>query len=545
MGSVSLARYGSVPSSLSSLPNELLVQIFESISTTYSERCIYFSAVSRINRHFHSIITPMLYRKFDDCCAKHLKLFGRTVLSNEDRAELVKHYEGRRDALMFDSPEIGCPMVWNDFVLDQDLVEAVTKRLPNLPTSMTRATFSHALASTLPRLHRLDVTNCGNQLIRHLADSRLHGRVSFQQLCTLSVATEPDRTYPMHDISLLFTLPSLRTLFIDMAALKEEEEQGGGEAIDCSHWKCQPQSSTIQELTLERCGLPAPWIAKMIGSCRTLRSFHHEHYYWDTDADYFTHIFHALKFHQDTLSDVRINELNGCKVVSARQADPIRPMSFQHFTSLTHLDVPLFLFCTRTQHCSIDKLLPRSLQVLTLDLRSAREGPSDTFFISVAEAAQDSLPELKSVEVVCRIEVYQEDGFLPLHFCHLRRMLSTRGIELIYLLEFVQCEFKAGNKSPCRSHFSLLTSLQPIWSLSFQPSDRPAPMAVTWQIAARSKQAALARPTPSWAVTVARQVRIDQRRTGAICNPGLDQRSLSYEFDIPLPRQGWQHAHRY
>jgi hypothetical protein len=283
--------------------------------------------------------------------------------------------------------------------------------------------------------------------MRNLADSDIQGHVSFRQLCTLSVVIEPDRTYRMHNISLLFTLPSLRSLFIDMAALKREEEHLE-ETID-SLWSCQLRSYTLQELTLERCGLPSPWIAKMIESCRMLRSFHHEHYHWDMSANYFSHIFHSLTLHQDTLSDARIIELNGCKVVSTRQPDSSHPISFQHFTSLTHLDVPLFVFCTRTHHCPIGKLLPRSLVILAVDLRSAREGFSDDFFISLAAAAEDSLTALNSVEVVCRIEEYQEDGYLPLHFCHLRRLFSRQSIEFVYFLEFVQCEFKAGRISPC------------------------------------------------------------------------------------------------
>lgn len=370
MCSASLVPEGSAPSSVGDLPNELLVQIFENISQTYSERCRYFSAISRVNRQFHSVVTPLLYWKFEDCCAKHLKLFGQTVLSNGHHAELVKHYKGQQNALMFDTPDNGCPMVWSDFALDQALEEAVLKRVPNIPTPMTRTIFSHSLARALPRLQRLDVTNGGNQLMKHLASSRFHGHVSFQQLNHLSIATEPDRTYWMRDLSLVFTLPSLQTLSIDMAALKEEEEHDG-EAFD-SVWHCRPRLSVVQELTLERCGLPSPWIAKMIESCRTLRRFHHEHYYWDTSADYYLEIFQALTLHQDALFDLRMNELNGCKVASARQADPFQPISFQHFTSLTHLDIPLFMFSTRTQHCPVDELLPRGLQVLTIELSTLR-----------------------------------------------------------------------------------------------------------------------------------------------------------------------------
>jgi hypothetical protein len=445
MGSTSPAPDSQQATSIGDLPNELLVQIFESIPVDYVEQCKIFPVIARVNRHFHSIITPLLYRDFEDCCAKHLQLFGRTVLSNKGCSELVKRYEGRRDALMFNSTKNGCPMVWNDFILHQPLEDAVLEQLPHLPKPITRAVFSHALTCALPGLQRLDVTNGGDELMRHLANMRPHGSALFQQLRTLSIATEPDRTYRLHDVSLLFTLPSLRTLVIDMAALNDEELEDAGSVEAPRH--CDPQSSTVQELTLERCGLPAQWIARMIESCQTLRALFLEHYYWDTSAQYYLHIVGVLTQHKDTLSDIRMNELNGCRVSSSSQKDPTQPISFREFTSLTHLDVPLFIFATRTRHCSIEKLLPCSIQVLTVDLRSTREGLSDGFFILMAETIPQSLPMMRSVEIICRIEEYREEGSIPLHFCHLRRMFNDFGIELVYFLEFVDCEFRAGNVS--------------------------------------------------------------------------------------------------
>jgi hypothetical protein len=430
------------PTSIVELPNELLCQIFESITSDYRERCKTFSAISLVSQHFKSIVTPLLYRKIEDCCARHLQLFGRTVLSNKDCTELIKHYEGRRDDLVFNSTKDGCPMVWSTFALDQALEKAVVERLPHLPTPVTRADFSYALACILPRLQQLDLRNGGDQLIGHLASLGIHTSATFQNLCTLKFAVEPARAYQIHDISLLLTLPSLQTLVVDMAALNDQEEQSE-ERID-NLWHCDPRSSTIQELTLERCGLPVSWITTMIMSCRTLRQFHHEHYYWDNHSNYYSQVVQALEVHHATLSDVRLNELNGCKIGSALQLDPSQPVSFQHFTSLIYLDIPLFSFSTRTHHCQINELLPCNLEILTLDLRSAREGFSNSFFMSLAEAAPDHLPSMKSVEVVCRVEEYREEGFLPLHFCHLRRMFSSYGIELLYFLEFVQCEFKAG-----------------------------------------------------------------------------------------------------
>jgi hypothetical protein len=492
MGLLTMSSVNSAPRSrkitpILELPIELLNQIFESITSNDNERSKTFSAIARVDRRFRSIITPMLYRKVEDCCAKHLQLFGRTVLTTKGCAELVKYYEGRRDALMFNSTKDGCPMVWSTFALDQTLAETVAERLPDLSTPVTRPEFSYALACSLPRLQRLDLRTGGDHLIRHLSNLAMHATAPFQQLCTLHFAVEPARAYPMHDISLLLTLQSLQALVIDMGALSDEEEQS--EELIENLWHCNIGSSTVQELTLERCGLPIPWVTTMILSCQTLRQFHHEHYYWDNYADYYSHIVQALKVHQSTLSDIRLNELNGCKIDSARELDPSQPVSFQRFTSLTHLDIPLFSFSTRIHHYQINEILPCSLEVLTLDIRSAREGSSNNFFMSLAEASPICLPRLKLVEVVCRIEEYREDGFIPLHLCHLRRMFSSFGIELVYFLEFVQCEFKAGNVKQYPASSFILTHLQLIWSHFSQLCGCQGQMAVRWPTAARLNQA--------------------------------------------------------
>lgn len=426
--------------SISVLPNELLVHIFESVPSDYRQQCTNFAAIARVNHAFNSIITPLLYRAFKDCCARHLKLFGRTVLSNEGLAELVKHYAGRHHTRDFSS--FNCPTVWSDFALDGDMEEALLRRLPGLSMPITTTIFSDAMTCILPNLQRFHVTNGGNMLVKQLSDLQVYAASPFQQLESLHISTEPDRTYGMHELALLFLLPTLTSLTIDMAVLSTVEEEASTPLK--SLWQCSPRSSAIRELTLERCGLPATWVSVMIASCKALKHFHDEHYYWSNSVDYYLHIFEPLTAHEDTLTYLRVNELNGCKVDAVRQTDPPKPLSLQHFRSLTHLDIPLFSFATRSHRCTADHLLPASLEVLTIDVRSAREGHSDDFFISLAEAARSHLPRLKSVEIICRIEEYRENGYLPLHFCHIRRMLAKAGIKLCYFLEFVQCEFKAG-----------------------------------------------------------------------------------------------------
>jgi hypothetical protein len=241
----------------------------------------------------------------------------------------------------------------------------------------------------------------------------------------------------------LFTLPSLRTLVIVHAYLWEGENRRD-EATERA-WHCRKRTSTIQELTLKRCEIPTAWISKLIKKCRILCSFHLEYFHWHTSTADYLQIYNALKLHQDTLSEFQMLQVNGCKAVSARQADLLQPTSFQQFSSLTHLEVPLFTFCTRTQHVIIDKLLPPSLKALTVDLWSTREGPSDNFFLTLAEFAKHGLPALKTITIKCRIDEYREEGSLPLHFCHLRRLLLRYGVELSYSLGFVSCEFLSSN----------------------------------------------------------------------------------------------------
>jgi hypothetical protein len=448
--------------SLSDLPNELLVHICESAPSDYDEQCKTFASLAKVNHHFHSIATPLLYREFYACCAKHTQLFGRTILSNAGRAELVKYFGDRRDKLINPSGRV-CPMVWNVFTLDYTVEDALMAQCPYLSAPITPAVFTYALTRICPNLQQLDVSSIGNLFMSNLlAEAESSAMSLFQQLRILSIAVEGDRAYHMHRISVLFTIASLRSLTIDMAALSKDEELMT-EPVQ-TKWLCRRGSSSLQELTLERCGLPVTWVTEMILSCKTLRHFHLEHYYWDYNTTYYPQTVRALQMHKGTLSDIRINELNGCKVASATQPDPLVPISFEEFTSLKHLDIPLFSLSIRTHHREITEFLPPGLLVLTLDLRSAREGFSDGFFISLASAIASHLTQLKSVEVICRIEQYDSNGYLPLHFCHLRKLFSSYGVEFVYFLEFVQCEFKAGKTGTETYDYTTLTDLQLIWN---------------------------------------------------------------------------------
>jgi hypothetical protein len=431
---------------ITELPTELLNQIFDTVEIEYDERCQTFASLARVCHQFQVISTPLLYRDFQDCCPRHLQLFARTISSIPDRAQHVRHYKGHEHEFR---PRKRCPYTWNVFAVDEALLGAVQKRNIDLSSAVTRATFSMSIVSVCPNLQRLEMKNGGNSLMRLLRsqtdNGKLHAIVPFDRLRTLSITIGPDRDYQVYDMSLLFQLPSINALTIGLATLNSKEElgEGFGDAL----WQCQRHSSTIEELILEQCALPVTWITSMIGSCRVLKHFHHEHYYRDTSVEYYAQLFEALTAHKESLVYLRINELMGCRGTYTGEALFVEPFRLQSFWSLTYLDLPLFSLSTRTKTLQIEELLPRSLEVLTVDVSSVRDGPSDPFFISVAEATQRHLPLLKSIEVICRIEVYRPQGYLPVHPCHLQRMFASCGVELIYFVEFINCEFGAGKRT--------------------------------------------------------------------------------------------------
>ncbi|KAH7090477.1 hypothetical protein FB567DRAFT_589873 [Paraphoma chrysanthemicola] len=441
--------------SLSELPNELLVHICESIPSDYDEQCQTFAALAKVNRRFQSIVTPLLYRDLYVCCARHLQLLGRTILSNADRAKLVKSFGDRRERFLNSSGRT-CPTVWNVFALDKTLEDVLKMHCPQVSDPITPAVFTYALACLCLNLQQLEVSQMGDLLIQRLLEegaTNAGTATPLQHIRYLSIIMEGVRQYHMHHISLLFTIPSLQILTIDMAALSTDEELMP-EPVQ-TIWQCHHGSSSVQELALERCGLPATWIAEMILSCKTLRHFHLEHYYWDSDTTHIVRVVQALQTHKGTLSDIRINELNGCRMSSAIQQDPSKLVSFVDFASLKCLDIPLGGLSTRSHQRDICELLPSGLHTLTLGIRSAREGPSDAFFISLANATATHLTLLESVEAICRIEQYHPNGYLPLHFCHLRRLFASSGVEFLYFLEFVSCEFKAAYMEPLLANMRL------------------------------------------------------------------------------------------
>ena len=151
----------------------------------------------RTSRHFHSIISLLLYQRFYACCIKHLKLFGRTILANNHCAGLVKHYEECGPNVQAQNQNAhagghgtGCSADFGEeVVLDLDLYEVLEERGVLGLYNLTRTTFSYSIARALPCLQQLDVANRGSILLANLYDAEPPGQVFFSEAA-----------YPQHHI---------------------------------------------------------------------------------------------------------------------------------------------------------------------------------------------------------------------------------------------------------------------------------------------------------------------------------------------------------
>lgn len=110
--------------------------------------------------HSHAIGIP----KFHELCSKHLLTFGRTMFLNKDLAKLVRQYtevECTSD----------CVSVMSPFVLGDDLRQVLSATVPNLPSLITPAMLSNAIAYALPGLRDLTMRT-GRYLSRQLSETR-------------------------------------------------------------------------------------------------------------------------------------------------------------------------------------------------------------------------------------------------------------------------------------------------------------------------------------------------------------------------------------
>ena len=445
---------------ISSLPNELLLHIFELIPSGYDQQCRDFSALAQVCQSFHALITPLLYRSFENCCWKHMQSFGHTVLARQDRAALVKHFKGLQ-AHGVDAPKrAGCVEDWYRLHRPGDaLVTAVRGQVSeaNNPQHyiMDWEFIAGALACICPNLESLDCPDTSNFLLARIP-ALLNGKVlsqanSFQHVHTLSVSIETLPSFEMRSISLLFNMASIRALTIRKGSLNLAMEEVLGHMSVSEYWLCEPRTSAVKELAFEECHLPIDWITTAVMSCRKLEHFHYG-CHWFNDKNVYPRLFHVLAHYKDSLQNIRINELQGCKKYSRDQLEPDQPLSFKDYGALTHVEIPLFLLAPKSRSRKIQDIFPPTVRVLNFDVRSAREGFSDAFFITLAEAASDHLPSLKYVKVICRIEQFIRGAYIPLHFGCLRRMFSRYGVDFIYSLEYVACEFKAGRTPTSTAH---------------------------------------------------------------------------------------------
>jgi hypothetical protein len=109
------------------------------------------------------------------------------------------------------------------FVLGDDLREVLSATVPNLPSLITPAMFSNAIAYALPGLRDLTMKS-GRYLSRQLSETRSIPVPVFERLRSLHLTAWPqDQVHTMHHISLLFTLPSLSCLALQGLALHADD----------------------------------------------------------------------------------------------------------------------------------------------------------------------------------------------------------------------------------------------------------------------------------------------------------------------------------
>lgn len=456
----------------SALPNELLLEILDSVADDYNARRKAFSVLSLVCHRFCSLATPLLYETFETGCNEQSELFRQSISARPELAGHVKRFVDRTKSLRGSKQRPLAYLQYADKPYANALERAAQLQVPEdvlrgISERYTPDLENLFLIAQCPNIEELEVTDRDFLIRTPLAYAARNLPLGlyhqFERLHTLSVTVNVWREYHFSALHTIFSLPTLRTLILKEAAMSKVEEHTWWHGDE--KWDYTAKSSFIQELVLEQCGMDCIWLASAISACRTLRRFHcefqHQIYRGMGGEHFYGTVGRALLEHSSSLEDVRINELNGC--ASFRHPTPVPLVSWEGCYALTYFDLPLYALLaptgivvvenslppggqvSRTGGVPIDRVLPRSVCVLTVDVRAHREGASDQFFIDVADAAaQGYLKALSRVEVICRLELRTFGGLLPLHFCHLRRMFESQGVEFIYCVEMVDCEFIAG-----------------------------------------------------------------------------------------------------
>lgn len=431
------------------LPDELILQILESVSSEHNSRQRAFRSLALVCRRLNRVVTPLLYESFQGCCLHHTELFGRTI---------------------FSSPKVFSTYVKQLSDHREDFHTCNTKPFPRkrYERSYTRKATTRANLLQIPPEARLQMIRrystslettyiacrCPNIEFLDLVDEEMTilvplnyaiykeplGTVhEFTKLHTMRITVHHSFDYYLNDISYVFSLPSLRTLSVDGAGMKFMTQAD-------RPWHCKPNTSPIQNLIFGRCLLDGPWFARAISSCCALKSFVHRFDYGihsslgaPVGPQSLPNIYDTLGMHYRTLEEVVIEEIDGERV-TLTVWQHLR--LFGTYNGLKRMHIPLYTLINGGQYLdfSIPEILPPTLEEIRFDVKAQREGPRDQFFISLASSIPTYLRNLHKIHVYCRIENDTHQGRLPLHFCHLERMFKSVGVEFTFRVEYIFCK---------------------------------------------------------------------------------------------------------
>jgi hypothetical protein len=434
------------------------------------------AAVALVCRQFQHLVTPILYSTLRSCCylsdqhfelaiASHPPLAGyvKRFVVNQDHRCMVHRYtfhNGRQEWLREDVLARAA-----EFHLDKAHLDKISilRQYSMYKGHWLRALFIVLKCHNIEEFDVEDPDFLAYWPLTWAASKDPVGLLyPFEKLHTLSLRVEVLHTYPFKRLKAAFQLPSLRTLKLRDATLnidEDKEVQARRSLMELTRG-----SSLIEELILEHCYVDYRCVVEAIETCAALRRFswvyRHSGYKHMGGRLLYPAVLGALSKHASSLEDVQINELDIC---GTKFEDPPASLTWwKDCTRLEYLDLPLFTLghspttsstgsghtIPRLERVSVEQVLPHSLKVLTIDLRTRMNGPSDNFFIDIAEAASRGyFYALERVEVIT-VHGRRHLGFaLPLHFCHLQRMFAAQNIEFLYFIEFASCEAH-GRKFP-------------------------------------------------------------------------------------------------
>ncbi|KAF1996686.1 hypothetical protein P154DRAFT_579621 [Amniculicola lignicola CBS 123094] len=306
------------PVLIGQLPNELLIEVFRSVTEIdddYLVRQSEFRNIILVCQHFHILATPFLYASYEANSqdthrlllrsllqAPHLTSYIHTVF--HEFSDYPRNSIGSEpmDQILQYVNELRLPESaahWPDGLLEGvndygiAVILCLATGVEGIEIRETEYPYDrYSLASLKVRRRTMAPVWLVPIVCAALGES--FGRVhSFEKLAEINIRTE---YIPMMHISALLILPSLRRLTLI------------GQCVEVMPtWTCLPKTSEVESLTLSP-NICVPVFSALVNSCKALRELH-----WDRIASYRFHpkrfpvhwlapIIPALMAHADTLN---------------------------------------------------------------------------------------------------------------------------------------------------------------------------------------------------------------------------------------------------